>query len=262
MEKMRFEGKVVIVTGASSGIGRSTARLFAMEGSQGRRCGAPPETAGRPARQSRGGERPRRHPAGQDGRARSGTDRRHVRHLPQGVRPPGHSGQQRRRARRSAPHPRDDTGGLRHDLRDQPARRVPVLPARDQDLPRAGHAGEHRQRRLGSVPARPEGRRDVRHNQARRARPDAQHLRFLLRARHPLQLHRAREHPHRDQQGLSAKRASASSNGRCAPARLLRCTPSRSPARRSPSSASRKTAPTPSLTWPTTLPRATSPVRS
>ena len=30
MEKMRFEGKVVIVTGASSGIGRSTARLFAM----------------------------------------------------------------------------------------------------------------------------------------------------------------------------------------------------------------------------------------
>ena len=27
MEKMRFEGKVVIVTGASSGIGRSTARL-------------------------------------------------------------------------------------------------------------------------------------------------------------------------------------------------------------------------------------------
>ena len=41
MEKMRFEGKIVIVTGASSGIGRSTARLFAM---------APPETARRPAR--------------------------------------------------------------------------------------------------------------------------------------------------------------------------------------------------------------------
>ena len=34
MEKMRFEGKVVIVTGASSGIGRSTARLFAMEGAK------------------------------------------------------------------------------------------------------------------------------------------------------------------------------------------------------------------------------------
>ena len=34
MEKMRFEGKIVIVTGASSGIGRSTARLFAMEGAK------------------------------------------------------------------------------------------------------------------------------------------------------------------------------------------------------------------------------------
>ena len=29
---MRFEGKVIIVTGASSGIGRATAKQFAMEG--------------------------------------------------------------------------------------------------------------------------------------------------------------------------------------------------------------------------------------
>ena len=73
MEKMRFEGKVVIVTGASSGIGRSTARLFAMEG-------AKVVAAARRLKrlESRGRERPWRHPAGQDGRARSGADRRHV----------------------------------------------------------------------------------------------------------------------------------------------------------------------------------------
>ena len=69
MEKMRFEGKVVIVTGASSGIGRSTARLFAMEG-------AKVVAAARRLKrlEGRGGKRPRRHPAGQDGRARPGTD--------------------------------------------------------------------------------------------------------------------------------------------------------------------------------------------
>lgn len=161
MEKMRFEGKVVIVTGASSGIGRSTARLFAMEGAKvvaaARRMKRLEDLRDKVARRKCA----RRHPAGQNGRARPAPDRGHVRHLPQGVRPSGHPRQQRRRARRSAPHPRDNAGGLRHDLRDQPARRVPVLPARDQDLPRAGHAGEHRQRRLGSVPARSEGRRDV-----------------------------------------------------------------------------------------------------
>lgn len=58
------------------------------------------------------------------------------------------------------------------------------------------------------------------------------------------------------------ERASASSSGRCAPARRLLCTPSRSPARKSPCSASRKTAPTPSPISQTTSPRATSPVRS
>ena len=66
MEKMRFEGKVVIVTGASSGIGRSTARLFAMEGAK----------VVAAARRLKRLEdlRARRHPAGQDGRARPGTD--------------------------------------------------------------------------------------------------------------------------------------------------------------------------------------------
>lgn len=58
------------------------------------------------------------------------------------------------------------------------------------------------------------------------------------------------------------ERASASSSGRCAPARRPRCTPLRSLARKSPCSASRKTAPTPSPISQTTSPRATSPVRS
>ena len=31
---MRFEGKAVIVTGASSGIGRACAKIFAMEGAK------------------------------------------------------------------------------------------------------------------------------------------------------------------------------------------------------------------------------------
>ena len=61
---------------------------------------------------------------------------------------------------------------------------------------------------------------------------------------------------------IRAKRASASSSGRCAPARPPRCTPSRSPARKSPCSESRRTVPTPSPISPTTSPRATSPARS
>ena len=78
MEKMRFEGKVVIVTGASSGIGRSTARLFAMEGAKvvaaARRLKRLEDLRDKVAAENA----PRRHPAGQDGRARSGADRRHV----------------------------------------------------------------------------------------------------------------------------------------------------------------------------------------
>lgn len=78
MEKMRFEGKVVIVTGASSGIGRSTARLFAMEGAKvvaaARRLKRLEDLRDKVAAENA----PGRHPAGQDGRARSGADRRHV----------------------------------------------------------------------------------------------------------------------------------------------------------------------------------------
>ncbi len=51
MEKMRFEGKVVIVTGASSGHRPLHRAAVRHGGCQGRRRGAPPEAAGRPARQ-------------------------------------------------------------------------------------------------------------------------------------------------------------------------------------------------------------------
>ena len=179
MEKMRFEGKVVIVTGASSGIGRSTARLFAMEGAKvvaaARRLKRLEDLRDKVAAENAPGvilpvKTDVRDPAQID--AMFDTCLKEFGHLDILVNNAGMLDGQL---------PIHETPQEVYDMIYETNQRAVYLCCqRHQDFPRAGHPGQHRQRGLGRLSARPEGRRDVRHDQARRARPDAQHLRFLL----------------------------------------------------------------------------------
>ena len=203
MEKMRFEGKVVIVTGASSGIGRSTARLFAMEGAKvvaaARRLKRLEDLRDKVAAENAPGvilpvKTDVRDPAQIE--AMFDTCLKEFGHLDILVNNAGVLDGQLP-IHETTPEVYDmiyETNQRAVFLCCQRAIRIFLEQGTPANIVNVASAG---------VPARSEGRRDVRHNQARRARPDAQHLRLVFRARHPLQLHRAREHPHRDQQGAA-----------------------------------------------------------
>ena len=177
---MRLEGKVAIVTGGASGMGASTARIFAARGLQGRRR--------RPARRR-----------GQEGRRRD------------------HQGQRRRAASTTSTSPTRRTGrsaSTRPWRRSASSTSWSTMPgsaaARSTDLFDTAawdkHHGRQRARRvfLGMKYAHPrdaEGRR----------RLDRQHLVDLRRhrpARHPCRLQRLEgRDPHDDQGRRGAARA-------------------------------------------------------
>lgn len=182
MEKMRFEGKVVIVTGASSGIGRSTARLFAMEGAKvvaaARRLKRLEDLRDKVAAENAPGvilpvKTDVRDPAQIE--AMFDTCLKEFGHLDILVNNAGVLDGQL---------PIHETPQEVYDMIYETNQRAVYLCCQraikiflEQGTP-ANIVNVASAASLRGL----EGRRDVRHNQARRARPDAQHLRFLLRA--------------------------------------------------------------------------------
>ena len=204
MEKMRFEGKVVIVTGASSGIGRSTARLFAMEGAKvvaaARRMKRLEDLRDKVAAENAPGvilpvKTDVRDPAQIE--AMFDTCLKEFGHLDILVNNAGVLDGQLP-IHETTPEVYDmiyETNQRAVFLCCQRAIRIFLEQGTPANIVNVASAASLRGLKGGAMYV----------NQARRARPDAQHLRFLLRARHPLQLHRAREHPHRDQQSAARK---------------------------------------------------------
>ena len=238
----RFANKVVVITGAGSGIGRTAALAFAREGgsvvigdineADGRRDGAA-DPGGRRLRD--GGRLRRAQPRG-----RPGADRTRRRRLRRGRRPL----QQCRRGPL-----RHGRGALCRGLglsdRHQPQGHVPDLQVRHPGDAQARRRRD-RQHRLGAGVRLAEDGTRLRRVQGWRRQPDHHHRPRSRRRQHPLQLHRPRHDPHAD--GRSG-------------GRHLR--PGRSRGRRSPSGAacipwagsgSRRRSPISSSSWPATRP--------
>ena len=132
----QLAGKVAIVTGASSGIGLETAKLYAREGASVVLV-APRGRAGQAGRRHRGRRRPGAGPGRR--RARRGTGARR-RHGGRGtLRRTGHRLQQRGRHGPVAAAARDRTAGMAGCAASQPDQR---LPGRAPPDPR--HAGARR----------------------------------------------------------------------------------------------------------------------
>lgn len=138
----RFEGKVVIITGATSGIGEATARAFAAEGARGRllRASRLARTPGR-ARDTVGGRRGDVHSGGRAEPQRGGNVRRaHGGPLRQA----GHRLQQRRHPDLRAAA-RDERRGLGRLARHERTRRVPGDEAPDPPHAACRQRHDHRQ---------------------------------------------------------------------------------------------------------------------
>ena len=242
MEKMRFEGKVVIVTGASSGIGRSTARLFAMEGAKvvaaARRMKRLEDLRDKVAAENAPGvilpvKTDVRDPAQIE--AMFDTCLKEFGHLDILVNNAGVLDGQLP-IHETTPEVYDmiyETNQRAVFLCCQRAIRIFLEQGTPANIVNVASAASLRGLKGGAM---------------------------YVTTKHAVLGLTQTSSPRSTK--CRAKRASASSSGRCAPARPLRCTPSRSPARKSPCSASRRTVPTPSPISPTTSPRATSPARS
>ena len=259
MEKMRFEGKVVIVTGASSGIGRSTARLFAMEGAKvvaaARRMKRLEDLRDKVAAENAPGvilpvKTDVRNPAQIE--AMFDTCLKEFGHLDILVNNAGVLDGQLP-IHETTPEVYDmiyETNQRAVFLCCQRAIKIFLEQGTPANIVNVASAASLRGLKGGAMYVTTKHavlgltrnisasffERGIRCNCRQTSSPRSTKCR--------------------------GKWASASSSGRCAPARPPRCTPSRSPARKSPCSESRRTVPTPSPISPTTSPRATFPARS
>ena len=186
----RFTGKVAIVTGGGSGIGRATALLLASEGAAVTVADIAPDAA----RGRRGDRSERRHRARPGGRRRrSGRGRGDGRRHRVGVRRARRAAQQRGRARPEPARPRrrdDGSRDLGPGARGEPHGSDARLPLRDPGDAGTGRRFD-RQHRVGRRVLRQSLAGRVRNVEGRARRADALRRDRVRRTRHPLQRGRA-----------------------------------------------------------------------